>query len=69
MRSYRSRAVATMQKTPKGLAITEVEVSIRIELEDAAFAEEARKAVALAEKNCPVSASLTCPVKIELSVS
>jgi organic hydroperoxide reductase OsmC/OhrA len=68
MSSYSSTAVSTMEKTPKGLAITKIEVEVVIVLEQADQADAARKAVERAENNCPISASLNCPVTLKLSV-
>lgn len=68
MHSYKSTAVATMEKTPNGLAITGVTVTIAVELNDAAQADSMHNAVDQAEKNCPVSASLNCPVELKLAV-
>lgn len=68
MRSYMSNATGTMEKTLAGLAITRIRVEISITLEDPAQADAMRKAVGLAEKNCPISISLNCPVNVDLHV-
>ncbi len=69
LRAYKSNATATMEKGPAGLTITGVKVAVTVELEDPEQAEAARKAVEQAEKTCPISNSLQCPVEMELLVS
>jgi organic hydroperoxide reductase OsmC/OhrA len=69
MDSYQSKAIATMEKTPAGLAITAIQVLITVQLKDVSQSEAMQKAVDMAKKNCPVSAALNCPVKIELSIA
>ncbi len=69
LRSYRSNATATMEKTPTGLQITGVKVEISVELEDAGQQDAARQAVEQAEKICPISNALKCPVEMELNIS
>ena len=66
LRSYASEATATMEKGPTGLAITGVKVAVTVALEDASQVDAARKAVERAEKTCPISNSLNCPVSLEL---
>jgi organic hydroperoxide reductase OsmC/OhrA len=68
LRAYRSNAAATMEKGPAGLTITGVKVSVTVELEDPSQADSARKAVEQAEKTCPISNSLKCPVEMDLQV-
>ena len=68
MRSYMSNATATMEKTPRGLAFTRIDVEISITLENPAQADAMRRAVEQAEKNCPISTSLKCPVEISLHI-
>ncbi len=69
LRSYKSNATATMAKGPTGLTITGVKVAVVIELEDPAQADAARKAVEQAEKTCPISNSLQCPVEMKLQIN
>lgn len=69
LQSYKSQATATMEKTPTGLAITGLKVAVTLELSDPAQADAAQRAVEQAEKTCPLSNSLTCPVELELQVS
>jgi len=69
LRSYKSQATATMEKTPAGLAITRIAIAASIELEDLEQEAAARKAMEQAEKSCPLSISLTCPVELAITVS
>ncbi len=69
LRSYKSKATATMEKTPAGLAITRIAIATSIELEDLEQEAAARKAMEQAEKSCPLSISLTCPVELAITVS
>ena len=68
MTAYTSQATGTMEKTAAGLVITNVLVSIDITLESTEQAEAMQKAVKQAEKTCPVSNSLNCPVELELNI-
>ncbi len=69
LRSYKSKATATMEKTPAGLAITRIVIAASIELHDMEQEAAARKAMEQAEKSCPLSISLTCPVELDVHVS
>jgi len=69
MRSYKSNAVGTMEKTAAGLEITRIAIEVSIELDDLAQEEAARKALEQAEKTCPLSNSLKCPVELTVNVS
>lgn len=66
--SYRSNATATMEKTATGLEITGVKVEVSVELDDAAQEEAVRHAIEQAEKTCPISNVLKCPVMMHLRV-
>ena len=68
MRSYKSNAVGTMEKTAAGLEITRIAIEVSIELEDSAQEEAVRKALEQAEKTCPLSNSLKCPVELVVNV-
>lgn len=68
LRSYQSSAAAVMEKTPSGLAITNVTVEATVSLKDSAQEDGLRKAMGQAEKNCPVSALLKCPVELTVQV-
>ncbi len=69
LRSYKSKATATMEKTPDGLAITRIAIAASIELDDMEQEAAVRKAMEQAEKSCPLSISLTCPVELDVRVS
>lgn len=68
LRSYGSKAAATMEKTPSGLAITGIALDISITLENPEQESALRQAMERAEKNCPISAVLKCPVEIALHI-
>jgi organic hydroperoxide reductase OsmC/OhrA len=68
LQSYESSADAVMEKTPSGLAITKVTVEATVALKDSAQEDGLRKAMDQAEKNCPVSALLKCPVELRVTV-
>ena len=69
LRSYKSKATGTMEKTAAGLVITRIAIDVSIELGDMAQEAAARKAVEQAEKTCPLSNSLNCPVELTVNVS
>ena len=60
--SYMSAVEATLTTTKEGLRITGVDVSTVIGATGATNVDAARRAVRMAEKTCPISHSLTCPV-------
>jgi len=64
LRSYMSNATATIDKTDEGLAFTEVSVEISMAVADEGDMKKARNAVLCAEKACPVSNALQCPVRV-----
>jgi len=68
LQSYESGTSAVMEKTPSGLAITKVTVEATVSLKDSAQENGLRKAMDQAEKNCPVSALLKCPVELTVQV-
>jgi organic hydroperoxide reductase OsmC/OhrA len=68
LRAYRSNATATMEKNSAGLEITGVKVDITMELEDPSQQEAAHTAVVQAEKTCPISNGLKCPVELALKI-
>lgn len=69
LQSYESNADAVMEKTPSGLAITNVMIEATVSLKDSAQEDGLRKAMDQAEKNCPISNSLKCPVKLSLNIT
>jgi len=68
LRSYMSNATTTIDKTGDGLAFTEVSVEISMTVADEGDMTKARKAVLCAEKACPVSKALQCPVRVHADV-
>ena len=67
-RSYKSKAIGTMEKGEEGLTFTRITVEISLELEDLEQADAAHKAVIQAENTCPLSNSLKCPVELIINV-
>ncbi|HMP77773.1 MAG TPA: OsmC family protein [Kiritimatiellia bacterium] len=65
---YASSAVGHMAKTPEGLRFQEIIVTVSLTV--AAGTDEAKAAqlVHTAEKYCPVSNAVKCPVKVEVKV-
>lgn len=68
LQSYRSRAKAVMEKTGGGLVITAIHVEIQAQAKQPEQAEALKKAIEQAEKTCPVSALLKCPVELSVTV-
>ena len=69
LKNYTSTASGHMEKTPNGLRFTGIDVAIRVTGATAEEAEKAVKAVQMAEKYCPVSNAVNCPVKVDVSAS
>ncbi len=69
LRSYKSNAIGTLEKTEAGLAITRITVTVSIELDNMEQEAATRKAVEQAEKTCPITNSLNCPVELNLHIS
>lgn len=67
LRAYTSKASGKMAKTSEGLRFTGVEVVIDLQVADAADLDKAVKAVAIAEKYCPVSNGVKFPVSVQAS--
>ncbi|MBN2163261.1 MAG: OsmC family protein [Pontiellaceae bacterium] len=68
LKNYQSNAEATMEKGPTGLVITGITVAVTVEIEDPAQTEATQKAILQAEKTCPLSNSLNCPVTLEVQI-
>ncbi|MDF7798804.1 OsmC family protein [Pontiellaceae bacterium B1224] len=66
--AYRSNAVSTMEKSPSGLIFNGIALEITLELQDSGQADAARSALMQAEKTCPLSGSLNCPVELEIKL-
>ena len=68
-RSYKSKATGTLEKGPTGLVFSRIAVEVTLVLEDPSQTEAAHKAVVQAEKTCPLSNSLSCPVELAINLS
>jgi organic hydroperoxide reductase OsmC/OhrA len=68
LESYESSAAAVMEKTPSGLAITGITVQVEVALKKPGQTDALRNAIEQAEKTCPVSALLKCPVELSLNI-
>jgi len=67
--AWTSRCAGDMAKTPEGLRFQRIELSIAARVAAADDVEKLRKAVALAEKFCPLSAAVKFPVTVKLEVA
>ncbi len=70
VQSCTSSAAGKLEKTAAGLRFTGIDVSIEVVVSDKEAAEKADslRLKDKLEKYCPVSASLDCPVRLELAV-
>lgn len=66
IRSYSSKAIATMEKLEGRLQITHIALEVTVDLEDKTQEEATQKAMKQAKKTCPVSNALNCPTDINL---
>ena len=66
MKAYQSKGVGRMDRTPNGLRFQGIDVQIRVEVATEEDAEKMKKVVENAEKFCPVSSAVTCPVGVEV---
>ena len=64
LKGYRSKAQGRMEKTPEGLRITAIEIQVHAQVATAEEVEKFKRAVAIAERYCPVSAAVKCPVHV-----
>ena len=69
IKSYKSKSVGTLEKGPTGLVFSRIAVEVGLELEDPAESDAAHKAIVQAEKTCPLSNSLNCPVELAINLS
>ena len=67
LKAYASKATGKMAKTSEGLRFTGLDVTIDLQVADATDIEKAVKAVAIAEKYCPVSNGVKFPVTVKAS--
>jgi organic hydroperoxide reductase OsmC/OhrA len=67
--SYSSSASGELEKTAEGLRIQGINVNIQATVGSDEDVEKMNKAVETAEKFCPVSAAVSCPISAEANVS
>lgn len=67
--AYISNAACSMEKGSGGLEITGIKVDVSVTLKDRGQEPELREAMDWAERTCPVSNALKCPVELDLQVS
>ena len=65
-KSYTSSAVGHMEKGSTGLVFSKIVIEVSLELEDATQSEAAHKALVQAEKTCPLSNTVSCPVELAI---
>ena len=62
--AYESSAVGHMEKLPEGLRFSGIDVAVTATVSNPEDAERLKKAIGIAEKYCPVSNALKCPVRV-----
>lgn len=67
--AYMSAIEATLAKTREGLRITGIDVATVISVEGEANIASARRATSEAQRTCPISHSLACPVHVKWEVN
>lgn len=65
---YTSQATGRMAKTPEGLRFQEIAVSITLTVPAGVDETKAAQAVHTAEKYCPVSNAVKCPIPVTVQV-
>ncbi len=55
-----------MEKGSTGLVFSKIVIEVSLELEDATQSEAAHKAIVQAEKTCPLSNTVSCPVELAI---
>jgi organic hydroperoxide reductase OsmC/OhrA len=66
LKAYRSEATGKMEKTPEGLRITGIEIRVAATVGAPEDVEKMQRAVQIAERYCPVSAAVSCPVHVSV---
>lgn len=69
LKAYRSEATGRMEKTPEGLRITGIDIRVTATVSAAEEVEKMQRAVQIAERYCPVSAAVKCPVHVTLAAA
>ncbi len=67
LKAYRSEATGRMEKTPEGLRITSIDIHIAATVAAPEEVEKMQRAVQIAERYCPVSAAVSCPVHVSVT--
>lgn len=67
-KSYSSKSVGRMAKTPEGLRFQEIAVAVTLTVAAGTDAAKAEQVVHTAEKYCPVSNAVKCPVTVSVTV-
>ncbi len=68
LKGYTSTAVGKMAKTAEGLRFQEIAVSVTLTIAPGTDAAKAAQVVHTAEKYCPVSNAVKCPVPVTVTV-
>jgi organic hydroperoxide reductase OsmC/OhrA len=68
LKGYSSKAVGRMAKTPEGLRFQEIAIAVTLTIDASTDAGAAARIVHTAEKYCPVSNALKCPVTVSVNV-
>lgn len=69
LQAYRSEASGVMEKTPEGLRITRIDIRVAATVALAEEVEKMQRAVQIAERYCPVSAAVSCPVHVTMAAT
>lgn len=67
--SYSSEAVGTLEKNAEGMMITEIALTARVVVEDAALVDRARRIVEKAEQACLISRSMKTKIILTVEVT
>jgi organic hydroperoxide reductase OsmC/OhrA len=68
LHSYMSNVTVIIDKASEGLTVAEVSVVISMAVADEGDMKKTRNAVLCAEKTCPISNALQCPVRVYANV-
>lgn len=68
IKHYASRAIGRMAKTPEGLRFQEIAVAVTLSVPAGTESARAEQVIHTAEKYCPVSNAVKCPVTVSVTV-
>ncbi|MCS6772402.1 MAG: OsmC family protein [Kiritimatiellae bacterium] len=68
IKAYSSRATGQMAKTADGLRFTEIRAHVILEVDLGVDPARAEQLIRIAEKYCPVSNALKCPLHVTVEV-